>query len=443
MRMLLVGAGAVGESILKVLKKRDPKGEWLEFVLVGDCRPERARKVAAGLRDAAGAGDASGQRDGAEQGDAAEAGDAGRFVPVQVDAFDREGMVKLIRDNAIDFVMDAADPYVSNYIFDAAFAAGARYGNMGTWSVPKENPAFGLGIENSYDEPMTKYNFDRHEAWREAGNMACICLGIDPGAVNVFARYAAEELFDLLEEVHVKDGGSLSMPQAEEGKIWFGFNVWTVLDEVMNPNVEYDEEKGGLWVEKPFAGAEDFLMPEGIGLNHLVKVEHEEVVTLPRYLKAFGLKRATFKIALEENLINALRVIDALGLRSLKPVHVDGVDVVPRDVVAAVAAQPADIGEELAGAMCVGIHCIGRKDGERREVFIYQRFDNERSMKEWGTQAVVMQTGFAAALGIECIGRGFWKDAGVFSPEYFDPHPYMRLAEESGFGWNMAELAQG
>ena len=58
-------------------------------------------------------------------------------------------------------------------------------------------------------------------------------------------------------------------------------------------------------------------------------------------------------------------------------------------------------------------------------------------MREWGTQAVVMQTGFAAALGIECIGRGFWKDAGVFSPEYFDPHPYMQLMEESGFGWNM------
>ena len=220
------------------------------------------------------------------------------------------------------------------------------------------------------------------------------------------------------------------MPQAEEGKIWFGFNVWTVLDEVMNPNVEYDEAKGGFWVEKPFAGAEDFTMPEGIGTNHLVKVEHEETVTLPRYLKPFGLRRATFKIALDENLINALKVIDALGLRSLKPVRVDGADVVPRDVVAAVAAQPADIGEELAGAMCVGVHCIGRKDGRRREVFIYQKFENDRAMRERGTQAVVMQTGFAAALGIECIGS-------VFSPEYFDPHPYMQLMEESGFGWNM------
>ena len=60
MRMLLVGAGAVGESILKVLKKRDSKGEWLELVLVGDCRPERAGEVAARLAGGDGFGDCCG-----------------------------------------------------------------------------------------------------------------------------------------------------------------------------------------------------------------------------------------------------------------------------------------------------------------------------------------------------------------------------------------------
>jgi len=416
--MMLVGAGAVGESILKIMRWRDPKGAWLDYVLICDYDRKRADEVAGML---------GGDR---------------RFETSGINATDREEMKRIIREHEIDFVMDAAPPFASNMIFDAAFETGCGYASMGTWSVPMDEPAYGLGIENSYTEPMTKYNFDRHEAWKEKGQMAVICLGIDPGVVNVFAKYAATELFDELEEVHVKDGGNLSVPGADPDDIMFGFNVWTVLDEVMNPNVEYDEAKGGFLVEKPFAGQEVFLMPEGVGPNTLVKVEHEEVVTMPRYLKKYGLKKATFKISLDENLITALKVLDKLGLRGLHPVQVGDVKVIPRDVVAACAPQPKDIGNEMAGKMLVGVHCIGKKNGERKEYFLYQPFDNQESMRRFGCQAVTAQTGFGAALALELIGRGIWKDAGVFSPEYFDPIPYMKLMEESGYEYVIQEMGR-
>ena len=265
-------------------------------------------------------------------------------------------------------------------------------------------------------------------------------MGIDPGVVNVFAKYAAEYEFDELHEVHVKDGGNLEIPGAKESDITFGFNVWTILDEVMNPNVEYDKEKGGFIVEDAFSGEEKFIMPEGVGENTLIKVEHEEVVTMQRYLSKYGLKKATFKIALDPSLINALKVIDSLGLRSIHPVDVGGVKVVPRDVVAACAPQPKDIGDEMIGMMLVGVHCIGIKDGKKKEIFMYQPFENQQSIKDWGMQAVVSQTGFGAALSIELIGRGIWSDKGVFSPEYFDPIPYLDLMKESGFRYEMVEI---
>ena len=172
MKMLLVGAGAVGESILRILQARDPEGSWLKKVIISDYDLERASEVLSHL-----------------QGDQ-------RFVAEQVDARSKDCIVELIRKHKCDFVMDATAPFVSNNVFDAAYEGGANYGNMGTWSVPMDEPKLGLGIENSYIEPMTKYNFDRHEDWKKKGIMACICLGIDPGVVNVFAKFAAVYLFD-------------------------------------------------------------------------------------------------------------------------------------------------------------------------------------------------------------------------------------------------------
>ena len=163
------------------------------------------------------------------------------------------------------------------------------------------------------------------------------------------------------------------------------------------------------------------------------------MVTLPRYLEQYGLRKASFKIALDENLLNALKVIDRLGLRSLHPIEVDGVQVVPRDVVAACAPKPQDIGGDLTGGMCVGADCIGIKDGQRKEYFIYQPFDNQDALRDFGMQAVVAQTGFGAALGIELIGRKIWKDAGVFSPEYFPSLPFMELMKESGLAYGIEE----
>lgn len=428
MRMMLIGAGAVGESILRILQSRENHKEWLDFVLVADYDLDRAKEVVNNLENIS------------KEKDKLNKDNERYYIPIKVDARNKDEMIKLIKDYKIDFVMDGAAPFVSNQIFDAAYEGGANYGSMGTWSVPMDNPKFGIGIENSYTEPMTKYNFDRHKDWAKKKQMACICMGIDPGVVNVFAKYAAEYEFDELHEVHVKDGGNLEIPGVKESDITFGFNVWTVLDEVMNPNVEYDKDKGGFIVEDAFSGEEVFNMPEGVGENTLIKVEHEEVVTMQRYLSKYGLKKATFKIALDHSLINALKVIDSLGLRSIHPVDMGGVKVVPRDVVAACAPQPKDIGDEMVGMMLVGVHCIGIKDGKKKEIFMYQPFENQQSIKDWGMQAVVAQTGFGAALSIELIGRGIWMDKGVFSPEYFDPMPYLNLMKETGFRYEMVEI---
>lgn len=415
MRMMLVGAGAVGECIVKMLKERDPKREWFQFCLLCDLDPVRAGEVKEHMQDE-------------------------RFDSEHVNATKKEEMKKLIRKYNIDFVMDAASPFCSNFIFDAAYECGADYANMGTWSVPKEHPAYGPGIENSYDEVMTKYNFDADEKWKKQGNTALICLGIDPGVVNVFARYLCEYEFDEVEELHVRDGGNLEV-EGDEDDIVFGFNVWTVLDEVMNPNVEYDKERGGFIVEKAFAGKEVFCMPE-VGDNTFVKVEHEETVTMPRYLSSYGLKKCTFKISLDEKLIQALKVLDHLHLNTIKKVKVGDVEVVPRDVIAACAPAPKNIKDEMSGEMVVGVLAVGKKDGRTKKVMMYQSFSNEEAMKRFDMQAVVAQTGFGAALALELYAKGIYRRPGVNSLEAFDPLPYLELMRETRFSYAIKDYSE-
>ena len=411
MRMMLVGSGAVGHCIIKQLLDRDPDREWFEFALLCDVNLQHAQVIANDCKDE-------------------------RLLCAKVDATDTQSMVALMREYQITFVLDAASPFCANYIFDAAYLAKADYANLGTWSLPKKHPKYGKGIENSYDEVMTAYHFDRHQQWVQQGNMALICLGIDPGVVNVFAKYLCEYEFDEIQELHVKDGGDLHVENADPDAITFGFNVWTVLDEVMNPNVEFKD--GEYIVEKAFAGEERFMMPE-VGENVLVKVEHEETVTMPRYLAKYGLRNCTFKIALDENLIQALKVLDQLHLNSIEPVEVKGMRVVPRDVIAACAPQPEEL-TQMSGSMLVGVYAVGIKDGKEKKVMMYQKFSQEEAMARFGMQAVVAQTGFGAALAVELYAKGIYRQPGVYSLEAFDSMPFLSLMEETGLAYAIEEI---
>jgi len=413
MRLLLAGCGGVGESIAKILYERDPKGQWLEKVVLGDYDRERAQRIANELGNV-------------------------RFVPERIDASDQKNIMEVIQKHDCDYVMDAAPPYMTDGIFDAAFEAGAGYFNMGTWSEPKPAPdCYGIG-KDCFHIFMADHNFAAHDKWESKGLLAIIGLGVEPGVVDVFARFAAEYLFDELHTIDVKDGSNMADPCSSGDDVVFPFNVWTVLDECMNPNVTWYKDKGYV-CDRPLAGEEVFEFPDGIGPVKLYQIEHEETCFMPRYLEKYGLKRVSYKIGLEDTLVGALRAVDALGLRSLEPVKIEGVSIVPRDLVAKLAPQPSAIADKFFGKTCGGILCEGIKDGKHRKLFLYQTTDQQESMKRFGTSAIVSQTGFGAAIGIELAAKGVWSGKGVFTPECFDPRPYLKIMEEADFPFGILE----
>ncbi|MEV1110405.1 saccharopine dehydrogenase C-terminal domain-containing protein [Micromonospora sp. NPDC049751] len=392
MRVLLVGAGGVGSAAVAIAARRT----FFETMVVADHDPQRAARAVAAH--------------------------GGRFVAAQVDASSADAITALCREHRITHVLNAVDPRFVMPIFDGAFAAGADYLDM-AMSLSHADTGVRLGDEQ----------FAQADAWSAAGRLALAGIGVEPGLSDVFARYAADELFSEIDEIGVRDGANLTVDGYDFAP---SFSIWTTIEECLNPPVIWEADRGWYTTE-PFSEPEVFDFPEGIGPVECVNVEHEEVLLIPRWVKA---RRITFKYGLGEEFIDVLKTLHKLGLDGVSPVRIRGVDVSPRDVVAACLPDPATLGARMRGKTCAGTWVRGLgPDGQPREVYLYHVVDNEWSMSEYGHQAVVWQTAVNPVVALELLATGAWTGVGVLGPEALPPVPFLDLLTAYGSPWGIQE----
>ena len=400
MRILVIGAGGVGSAVVPTALRRD----FFEHLVVADYDVARAQGVAMRAADP-------------------------RVSAARIDASNREAIAALIREKRATHVLNAVDPRFVLPIFDACLAAGADYLDM-AMSLSKPHP------EKPHELPGVKLGdeqFAKADAWQKAGRLAVVGMGVEPGLSDVFARYAQDHLFSEIDECGVRDGANLVVDGYEFAP---SFSIWTTIEECLNPPVIW--ERGRDWfTTAPFSEPEVFDFPEGIGPVECVNVEHEEVLLIPRWVNA---RRVTFKYGLGDEFIGVLKTLHKLGLDRTQKARVSGVEVPPRDVVAAVLPDPATLGDKMHGKTCAGTWVTGTgKDGKPREVYLYHVVDNAWSMAEYGSQAVVWQTAVNPVVALELLARGTWQGTGVLGPEAFEAMPFLDLLTEYGSPWAMRE----
>ncbi len=279
---------------------------------------------------------------------------------------------------------------------------------------------------------MGSYQWAQAEKWKEKGLLAILGNGMDPGVSDIFARYASLELFDEIDEIGIRDGAALEVSGYEFAP---AFSILDTIEECTDPPLVWEAGRG--WYTIPaFESIELFNFPQGIGPLEVVDIEHEEVVLIPRYIHC---NRVTFKYGLGEKFINVIRVIKMLGLHRKERLNVKGLMVSPIEVVAACLPDPASLGDKMSGKTCVGTWVTGVKDGKRREVYIYQVTDNQESMKNYGCQAVSLQTGTGPVITMELMAQELWHGSGVHGPEMFDPRPFLNKMLEYHFPYEIRE----
>jgi saccharopine dehydrogenase-like NADP-dependent oxidoreductase len=400
-KVLLIGVGGVGEAIA-VVARHQP---WLEKMALADYNLKRAKEVQRKLG-------------------------AWRKFPVeQVDAGDKRQIVALARKHGADLIMNAVDPVFNEKIFDAAYQAGCTYMDMAmTLSRPHPaDPYRQCGVK------LGDYQFERAAKWEKKGLLAVVGMGVEPGMADVFAKYAEKHLFDEIEEIGIRDGANLEVRGYAFAP---NFSIWTTIEECLNPPVVWEKGKGWFTTET-FSEPETFDFPEGIGPVECVNIEHEEVLLVPRWVKC---QRVTFKYGLGDQFIGVLKTLKMLGLDNKEKIKVKGVEVAPRDVVAACLPDPAHLGDHMFGKTCAGAWVKGVKDGKPRQVYLYQIADNETCMQKYGVQAVVWQTAVSPVITMELLATGAWSGKGVLGPEAFDPDPFMALMSKYDFPFGVREM---
>ncbi|MBL8056104.1 MAG: saccharopine dehydrogenase NADP-binding domain-containing protein [Anaerolineales bacterium] len=400
MRVLLIGVGGVGEAIA-VMADRRP---WLDQMVLADYDERRCKKVRRRLSTRK------------------------RFPVEQLDASDKRAIVRLAKKHKIDLIVNAVAPHFNETIFSAAYTARCHYLDM-AMTLSEPHP------DEPYSRPgvmLGDYQFARSAKWAERGLLALVGMGVEPGLSDVFARYAEKHLFDEIDEIGVRDGSNLRVRGYAFAPT---FNVWTTIEECLNPPLIWERERGW-YTTAPFSEPEVFNFPEGIGPLEVVNVEHEEVALMPRYLQC---RRVTFKYGLGDEFVRVLKMLNLLGLDRKEPVVVGRVSVAPRDVVVACLPNPAHLGDKMTGKTCAGTWITGVKDGRRRELYLYQVADNEECMRQYGVQAVVWQTAVNPVIAMDLIASGVWRAAGVHGPEHFDPDPFLAKMGEYNFPYGVRE----
>jgi saccharopine dehydrogenase (NAD+, L-lysine forming) len=397
MRILLVGAGGVGTAFARIAARRP-----FADLVIADYDLSRAQH-------------------------ATEAAD--RYSAVQLDARDEQATAALLTEHRCDVLMNATDPRFVMPLYRAALQAGTHYLDM-AMSLSHTHP----------DEPYSMTGvklgdeqFALADRWEQAGKLALVGIGVEPGLSDVFARHAADSMFSEINEIGVRDGANLAVAGYDFAPT---FSIWTTIEECLNPPVIWEKERGW-FTTPPFSEPETFTFPAGIGPVECVNVEHEEVLLIPRWVEA---QRVTFKYGLGSEFIGVLQTLHKLGLDSPDPVRVGGANVSPRDVVAACLPDPATLGDKMSGLTCAGTWVTGTgTDGAPRDVYLYHVVDNAWSMAEYGSQAVVWQTAVNPVVALELIDSGAWAGTGALGPEALPAQPFLDLLTEYGSPWGCEE----
>jgi saccharopine dehydrogenase (NAD+, L-lysine-forming) len=338
----------------------------------------------------------------------------------EVDADDVDATAALIEKVQPKLVVNLALPYQDLSIMEACLRTGVDYLDTANYE-PRDEAKFEY-----------KWQWDLHERFKEAGLMALLGSGFDPGVTSVFATYLKKHHLDRIDTLDILDcnGGDHGQHFATN------FNPEINIREVTAVARHWEN---GDWVETPPLSHKQTFDFDQVGPKNMYLMYHEEIESLKTHLPE--IKRIRFWMTFGDAYLKHLEVLQNVGMTRIDPVIYEGKEIIPLQFLKAVLPEPASLGPTTHGKTNIGDIATGiAKDGKQKTFYIYNICDHEDAFAETGNQAVSYTTGVPAMIGAAMMLTGAWKGEGVFNMEQFDPDPFMDMLNQHGLPWQVKEL---
>lgn len=333
----------------------------------------------------------------------------------QVDADDVDQLVRLFESFRPDIVMNLALPYQDLTIMEACLKTGVNYLDTANYE-PKDEAHFEYSWQWAYKE-----------RFEQAGLTAILGCGFDPGVTSIYTAYAAKHYFDEIQYLDIVDCNAGDHHKA----FATNFNPEINIREITQKGLYWED---GKWIEtEPLAIHRPLTYPN-VGPRESYLLHHEELESLVKNYPT--IKRARFWMTFGQEYLTHLRVIQNIGMASIKPINYNGMEIVPLQFLKAVLPNPQDLGANYEGETSIGCRIRGLKDGKEHTYYVYNNCSHRAAYEETGMQGVSYTTGVPATIGARLFMLGQWKRPGVWNVEEFDPDPFMDELNKQGLPWH-------
>ena len=333
----------------------------------------------------------------------------------QVDADDVEQLVALFESFRPDIVMNLALPYQDLTIMEACLRTGVNYLDTANYE-PKDEAHFEYSWQWAYKDRFEK-----------AGLTAILGCGFDPGVTSVYTAYAAKHYFDEIHYLDIVDCNAGDHHKAFATNFYPEINI----REITQKGLYWED---GKWIETDPLEIHRPLTYPNVGPRESYLLHHEELESLVKNYPT--IKRARFWMTFGQEYLTHLRVIQNIGMASIKPINYNGMEIVPLQFLKAVLPNPQDLGENYEGETSIGCRIRGVKEGKEQTFNQYNNCSHRPAYEETGMPGVSYTTGVPAMIGAMMFLKGIWKKPGVYNVEEFDPDPFMEQLNKQGLPWH-------